>query len=128
MSSCKLLFPTLRLPRAERPEGTLVKAILAYLRSRGIPSWRCNVGAATFQDRRGGKRFVRFNPAGTPDILGTIPPTGRLIAVECKRLPNGPTPEQCEFLEMLRSAGAVAVVAFTVADVEEALRRPVPNE
>ena len=115
------LFPKLKMPPDTRPEGVLIRAVLDLLRARSIPAWRQNVGGAVYKNRRGQKRFVRFGPPGLPDVLAVLPGSGRLLAVEAKRKPNRPSPEQAEFLDMLRAAGAVAITAYSVADVQEAL-------
>src|SRR5258708_6451254 len=59
-------------------EAALVKAVLGYLRVvRRWPAWRNQTGAL-----RVGRRLVRFGEVGSADVLGLIPPGGRLLAVE----------------------------------------------
>lgn len=104
-----------------KAETALVRAVLEYLQLRGIPSWRNNTGAATYVDKYGRKRHVKYGVPGASDILGLIPPTGRLLAIECKAGKIKPTDKQIEFLDMVREAGGLAVVAYDLGDAFEAL-------
>jgi hypothetical protein len=104
-------------------EGAVVKACLEFLELRGIYAYRQNTGAAEYQDKAGKKRFVRYGKKGVSDIIGVLPPGGRFIAVECKA-PNGRLSEhQIEFLNDIERMGGLAVVARSVEDIENALRR-----
>ncbi len=101
-------------------ETQLVKACLELLRIRRIFAWRNNTGGVT-ASYKGKSRFVRFGAVGSSDILGLIPPSGRLLAVEAKVKPNKPTETQDAFLEAVERAGGLAVVAYSVADLAAAL-------
>jgi hypothetical protein len=103
-------------------ETALVKACLQLLQLRRIPAWRQNSGCATF-GAGGKRRFVRFAVEGCADILGVLPPSGRLLAVEVKREGGKLTPAQVAFLDNVRDAGGLAVVAHGVDDLAEALRQ-----
>lgn len=59
--------------------GDLVNACLLALTEEGVLAWDNQTGAAKIQDR-----FIHFGLKGSSDILGCLPPTGRLIGVECK--------------------------------------------
>lgn len=100
-------------------EKAVVKACLEYLRFKGIVCWRQNTGAAVAQ-YKGKRRFVRFGVPGISDILGCMP-GGRFLAIECKVGKNTPTSAQHHFLEQIRKAGGVAIVARSVDDVVNAL-------
>ena len=103
-------------------EADILRQCLDYLRLRGIPAWRQNQGGirATYRGRR---RFVRFaGIEGISDILGLLPPSGRLLAVECKRPGGKPSPQQLAFLEQVRAAGGLAVVVHSLHELEAALR------
>jgi hypothetical protein len=101
-------------------EGDLLKACLQLLQLHRIPCWRQNAGAATFGSGAG-RRFVRFSPPGTADILGCLPPSGRLLAVEVKRPGGRLTPAQAAFLDHVRAAGGLALVVRDVRDLQRAL-------
>jgi hypothetical protein len=102
-------------------ETALVRACLDLLRLRGIPAWRQNQGRLRVE--RGGRtHFYQFaGAAGISDILGLIPPTGRLLAVECKRKGGRLRPAQRAFLENVRKAGGLALVITDVRALAEAL-------
>lgn len=103
-------------------ETALVNACLEYLRLRGIMAWRQNSGAARARNSAGRERFVRFHGApGCSDILGILPPNGRLLAVECKVCGRRPTLLQQAFLENVRAAGGLAVVVRSIRELEAAL-------
>jgi hypothetical protein len=101
--------------KAPRESG-VVAACLQYLAARQIFAFRNNTGAACFD-----KRFVRFGTPGAADILAVLPPTGRLLAVECKRPGGRLTPAQCAFIDHPRAAGGLALVVRDVCDLQRAL-------
>lgn len=113
-------------------ETALVRACLQLLAVRGIPAFRVNVTAAAFGGPGGSRRFVRSCPPGTSDILGVIPRLvgrdgrerrGVFLALECKRPGNTVTDAQLAFLKVIRAAGGVAVVAYSIGDLVTALER-----
>ena len=104
-----------------RNETALVKAALDYLHHHGIRAWRENSGGMT-SEYKGKKRFVRFSGApGKSDIIGILP-SGRFLAVECKTGRNKPTEIQQAFLAMVKDAGGLAIVAWDLDDIDEALK------
>lgn len=62
----------------------------------------------------GGGRFSSL-PAGYPDLIGIVPPSGRFLAIEVKVPGKVPTEAQLMMLEAMRSKGAVAFWADSVA-------------
>jgi hypothetical protein len=102
------------------PEGKLVKAVLEYLPLIGVVAWRNNTGAVS-ATHKGRQRFVRFGIKGASDIFGILP-GGRFLAVECKIGRNKPTNEQEAFLQMVTNQGGVAILAYSLDDIDEALR------
>lgn len=114
-----------RRPRyvATAKEADVLAGCLELLRLRGIPHWRANSGAATLHRPDGSHRFVRFGVVGQSDILGIIPSTGRLLAVEAKAPGGQLSTAQTAFLEMIHRAGGVAIVAHDAAELAEALDR-----
>ena len=94
----------------------LVRACVEYLRLRGVVCWQQNVGAI-----RRGTHLYRVAPAGTPDVLGYLPPTGRGIAVECKTGSGKANKDQVAWHERARAAGVLVLVVRDVRDLEQAL-------
>lgn len=95
-------------------ESQIQAAILDYLALRGILAWRTNSGAIITQ----AGRMVHLAPKGTADIIGIMPGSGKLLAIECKTRKGKVTPEQEEFLQRVRDNGGCAFVARSVEDVE----------
>jgi hypothetical protein len=100
-------------------ESEIQKAILQLLLAKRIFVWRQNTGTVEVEDR-----YVSFGARGTSDILG-IYPGGRFMAIEVKRPKTGKlSTEQITFLQKVRKAGGIAMVADCVADVERLLADP----
>jgi hypothetical protein len=104
-------------------ETALVRACLDLLALRRIPSWRANSGALVVPATATAKgRFVRFAGAkGLSDIIGLVPPSGRLLAVEVKRPGGRLTADQRGFLDAVAAAGGLALVITDARDLAEAL-------
>ena len=122
--------------RASRPparsEAEVQRAILDYLRTvPGVYAFRCNSRVVRMPGAGGRERLVRFGVKGLPDILAWrsrvfpgalhLGPIAQWLAVEVKRSGAKPRPEQVAFLDLLRRAGGIAVVASSVEDVVSAL-------
>jgi hypothetical protein len=101
-------------------ETDLVCQCLSLLQLHRIPCWRQNTGAAAFGAGRA-RRFVKFSVEGCADVLGVVPPSGRLLAVECKRPGGKLTKAQAAFLDNVRAAGGLALVVRDVRDLQRAL-------
>jgi hypothetical protein len=110
-------------PSARRPDtkasNDLVAACLHLLALHGVRAWRNNT-TGVFDPER--KRFRTFSGRkGVSDILGIIPPAGRLVAVECKSGKGKLSSEQRAFLDDIAAAGGVAVCARSLDDLQAAL-------
>jgi hypothetical protein len=102
-------------------ESHLVRACLQLLAAWRIPAWRQNQGALKV-----GGRFVRFAGVnGISDILGVLPPSGRMLAVECKTPRGRLAADQAAFLDAVREAGGLSLVVRGVDELHRALRREV---
>jgi hypothetical protein len=87
----------------------------ALLATGRVLLWRNNVGR--LQDIRG--RWITYGlGVGSPDLVGILRPSGRMIAFEVKLPGKSPTPEQLAWHRAAAAAGALVVV---VHSVEEAL-------
>ena len=49
-----------------------------------------------------------YTEVGTPDLMGCLPPDGRMIVIETKIDDNKPTKIQLHRLEQYRKAGAIS--------------------
>lgn len=107
----------------KRNETQLVKACIEYLTLTGCFVWRQNQGAM-----QAGKRFIRFSHCkGISDIIG-MTPGGQFLAVECKMGRNKPSEDQQRFLDSVQEHGGLAIVAYSVEDVEQAILTHHPPE
>lgn len=104
-----------------RKEVEIMRAILGYLAARRIYAWRNNTGGALRLNSEGKASMVMFGLKGLPDILGAMPPTGRMIAVEVKRPGERPSPIQAMRIRALTDVGVLAFVATSIEDVARAL-------
>ena len=66
------------------------------------------------------RRFVRYAFPGCADILGQLV-TGHFLAIEVKRRGGRVRPKQREFLEQVRRAGGLALLARSIPEVQAGL-------
>lgn len=97
---------------ADPAEVTIQRDMLEWLAWHGYVPVRVNAGMA--------RPGVRLAPAGTADIIACSP-TGRYVAIEVKRRKGRVRSAQQRFLEAVRQAGGVGVVARSVEELAAAL-------
>jgi hypothetical protein len=68
----------------------------------------------------GSQTWIRFGFSGCPDIMGQLT-DGRYLAIECKRPGGRVRPEQRQHISIAADHGAVALIARSIEDVQEAL-------
>lgn len=101
------------------PESALVRACLELLAARGVYAFRVNQQGVPIAGKPG-----KYRPGptrGVSDILGVLP-GGRFLAVECKRKGGKVTSDQIGFLNYVKEFGGLAVVAYSVDDLDRTLR------
>lgn len=101
-------------------EQVLMKQIMIAVSEHGGRVWRNNSGA--YKDAKG--HFIRYGVAspGGSDLIGYTR-RGQFLAIEVKYGRTAVTSEQRRFVESVRAAGGVGVIAYTIEDVLEALER-----
>ena len=110
-----------RLPSPPK-EAEVLKQCLQWLKLHGVLCWRQNQGAMQ-AEHKGKRRFLRFAGIdGISDIVGVLPPGGKLLAVECKRRGNKPTEAQRRFLDAVTAAGGIAICVTSVEELADALQ------
>jgi hypothetical protein len=67
-----------------------------------------------------GGRLVRFNPPGTPDIVGLLRPSGRFVGIEVKSSTGKQRKEQQTMQRVIEAFGGLYVLARSVDDVDRA--------
>jgi hypothetical protein len=102
-------------------ETDLKKSIVDYLKLLGFLAWVQNVGGVKFTAKSGKQRFVKFGFAGLSDILCVLP-GGRFLVVETKRLDNVASQAQKDFIAEVERRGGIAVLAYSLDDVDRRLR------
>ena len=102
-----------------RPEAAALVEVLQTLRNHPAVAWceRQNSGA-----HREAGRFIRYGWRGCSDVLGQLK-DGRFLACEVKAKTGKLRPEQTTFLERVRNAGGVAIVARNAIDVIKELEQ-----
>lgn len=105
----------------EQEEADILRDCVMWLHLHHVFCWRQNQGAISGM-HNGKRRFMRFTSmSGVSDILGLLPPTGRMLAVECKLPGRKPTAEQAAFLDIIRQCGGVAICAHSIEELEKEL-------
>ncbi len=103
--------------RASNPSD-LVAQVLVYLtQRRRWPAFRLNAGCVLTRDGR----WVRLGPKGCSDVVGLIPPSGRMLCVECKQGSGRLTPHQRAWLEGYGAAGALCLSVGSKEALADAL-------
>lgn len=99
-------------------EKSIENSILNFLGWKGIFCWKTKT-VGTYDVRSG--RFLRPSKlyrTGVSDIIGLLPPNGRLFAIEVKTKKGRLQENQKEFLHEVKARGGIAFVARSVEDVE----------
>ena len=102
------------------PESKLKAQVELYLSANGYIPLRLNVGL--FYTANGNPINTGL-PKGTSDLIAIQPVTGRAVFIECKIKYRKPTPEQINFIEVMRKQGALAGVCYSVEDVKTLLKQ-----
>jgi hypothetical protein len=98
---------------AAQSESVLVADCLEWLLAMGCLAWRQNAGMI-----RKGNHMIRQGPKGISDIIGCTP-TGRFLAVECKRRGRKVTADQQLYLERIRGCDGIGLVVYSLGELVE---------
>lgn len=100
----------LLLPQKETAIVKLILDVLSLKYKGKLKLWRNNTGALP----REGGGFIKFGAVGSPDLLGILAPSGRLVGLEVKA-PKGKTSEHQEtWLKEAQEFGALVGVVHSV--------------
>ncbi len=98
-------------------ESEIQKQIIKYLELKKYCFWRNYVGPIL----RGPTKRRSPNPmAGLPDIIGVLKSSPRMFVIEVKTKTGKLSEKQVVWLDKLNKAGALCIVARTVAEVIDA--------
>ena len=85
--------------------------------------WRNNCGVAEHWDGHDVSRVRYGLAAGSSDLVGVLAPHGRWFALELKTASGRVTPEQTQWLSLVRRMGGFACVVRSVDEAKAALVR-----
>jgi len=107
------------IPGSQEAHESLVQAALTFLTLHRIPAMPIHTGAR-FTPIPGGGWRLYGNPKqhGMGDILGCLPPTGRMLLIDCKTGRAQLSPVQRKVHQQFTAAGALALVVRDVAQLE----------
>jgi hypothetical protein len=117
------VFSELEIPKSKpvysASEAQILKSILAYLRLHPDVGWFARFNSGAFLE---GDRYIQANSQpGLSDILGCLIDSGRLFAIEVKKI-NGKTQlNQTVFLRTIENAGGLAGICRSIDDVTKLL-------
>lgn len=98
-------------------EKDIQRLLINWLHLNGFYVW-VNKTQGTYDPIR--KVFRRSNMLkGVSDILGIIPDTGQLLAIEVKTKTGKISEEQKEFIEHINKNGGIAFVCKSLDDLKE---------
>jgi hypothetical protein len=114
-----------RRQTVSNPETVVQQAIrLALGGERDLVLWRNSTGMAEHLDQHGRTYRQRYGLAvGSADLVGILAPHGRMVALEVKTARGRTTPEQDQWLALVRSRGGFAAVVRSVEEARAALER-----
>lgn len=98
-------------------ERDIQTAILKYLRANKIYCWKYNNTGIWKQNT---KSYIPASMLGVSDIIGILP-DGKFLAIEVKKSGGKLTMYQKIFLQDIKDRNGIAIVAYSVDDVEKEL-------
>lgn len=86
--------------------------------------FRVNVGSGVTYD---GRHFSTGVPKGFSDLFGVRVSDGRAVFIEVKAPDGKPSEDQLNFIEQMKSSGAIAGVCYSVEDALKLVREDDDN-
>ena len=105
------------------PEGTIQLAVMKYLKSEGVFSWRNN-NQGSYDRKRGIYVSNPYIMRGVPDIIAVIPAEnniGQFVGFEVKTPKGRQSPDQKLYEKRLTKHGGRYFIVRSVADAKQAL-------
>ena len=97
-----------------KTESDVVTEIRLALSKAGILVWRNHVALSKQESGHTARSGLAV---GSADLIGLVPPSGRFLAIECKRPKGGRLSErQRDWLEVVRRCGGIAGIARSVEE------------
>jgi hypothetical protein len=99
-------------------EIDITRACCELLTALRIFHWRNNSGALSIEgSSRQKSRFLRFGVAGSPDIIGICPKSGKFLGIEVKRQGGRVSPAQQLWHTQCRAAGGIVLVVHSADEL-----------
>lgn len=112
-------------------EQELLNQVMQWLTSQNVVCWRNNSTGVFDPTRKAFRRPSKWSRNGVSDIIGLVPKTGQMLAIELKKPPTGKRKEQTlnnmlsdgqkEFIEDVNKNGGLAFVADSLEAVRHHL-------
>lgn len=110
-------------------EKNLLKTIQIYAGQQGWIALRLNSGKAWQGQYVAGSlinlKAIELCPKGTSDLLIIMP--NKIAFIETKIHPKKPTPEQVNFLKIIRELGHIGEVVYSLEDFIKAIKKDNSN-
>lgn len=107
-------------------ENNVVDVVMTYLSyKKDYFCWRNNNQAVWDAKNNCFRKSPKYSIKGVADIIGIHKPSGKFIAIECKKERSYPSKEQKWFLETINKFGGIAFVARTIDDLIENLTKKI---
>ncbi len=97
-------------------EADLQKQVMGYLALTDLQWWRVPLGGVM---KAGGKVLARNPMAGFPDLIGLIPPAGKLWGMELKSTRGVISPIQKATIQRLVDGGAIVEICRDFAQAKK---------
>ena len=98
-------------------ETDIQRQILDFLKFCKVFAWRNNTRTVWVAGRP-----IKFGIVGAGDIIGVLP-GGRFLSIEVKRPKGKAAPAQEQFRDAINAAGGLAIIARSVEDVAEEIKK-----
>tara|TARA_B100000809_G_C14792398_1_gene407135 strand:+ start:26 stop:367 length:342 start_codon:yes stop_codon:yes gene_type:complete len=107
--------------RKEPSEKEIENSILDYLQTQKGFFWKNNTVGVYDPVKKTFRRPTKYCINGVADILGVIPPDGKLVAIEVKSKKGRVSKNQEAFLLRVRMQNGKAFIARSIEDVQKEL-------
>jgi hypothetical protein len=101
-------------------ESDVQRAVISYVRRRPEIAFAGRINTIAMRTETGRPIWSHTIGKGVSDIIGMFR-SGHWLALECKRPGGKPTPEQEQFIELVRSAGGCGAIVTSVDEAHMAI-------
>jgi len=106
-----------------KEENAIKKGIMATLSILGIKVWNTQSGMVKVKGA-----YMHLAEKNTSDIIGYLPYTGRILAIEAKKPDGLPTQGQIEFLAGVNKAHGVGLLVDDIDRFQKIMQRLIKED